>query len=175
MGYKESIIALLNKVYRNCTFTDVLLTPVGTMISSLYGYIETLKNNFFFDTLDEDGCSYFEALLGITDVSDDLETRRAVIQARWLSSNHNSLTLIQNVCDAWSDSSITADFLEGKIVIYFYELLSTENLNKLIEAINLIKPAHLPLKFVYALTGAGTVSIGAGLVEHIKTAFTITE
>ena len=45
MGYKESIIALLNKVYRNCTFTDVLLTPVGTMISSLYGVSKPVTVN----------------------------------------------------------------------------------------------------------------------------------
>ena len=175
MSYKTDIIALLNKVYRSCPFTDALLEPVGNMITALYAYIETLKNNFFFDTLDEDGCSYFEALLGITDASEDLETRRAVIQARWLSSNHNSLTLIQNVCSAWGEDTITADFLEGVIVLYFAVLLSSENLNKMIEAIELIKPAHLPLKFVYPLNGTGGVYAGCALIEHITAKFVMSE
>lgn len=151
MSFLETIKKLINKVYRLDTFVKVLLSPIGNYLDRLYRIIIILRYNFFFDSLNEDGCTYFEKLLAITPrTGDSLENRQARIQAKWLSNNHNDIRLIQSVCDSWKNGEIAADFVDGKIQIQFIgEFGVPEDLNSLIDAINEIKPAHLPFMFLF--------------------------
>lgn len=151
MNFLEKIKKLINKVYRLDTFVDILLTPIGSYLNKIYAIVQLLRNNFFFDTLNEDGCTYFEGLLAITiEDGDTLENRRARIQAKWLSNNHNSITLIRNICNSWTDGEAVADFIDGKIKIEFTETIGTPaNLSSLLEAIKYIKPAHIPILVLF--------------------------
>ena len=122
------------------------MTPVGNYLQKVNTIIQALHDNFFFDTLDVYGCEYFEKLLNVPlKPGDSLENRRAKIQAKWLSNHHNSIALIQIVCDCWRNSEVEADFIGGKIVITFLRKYGVPaDINSLKEAINEIKPAHIP-------------------------------
>lgn len=145
--FLEKIKKLLNKVYRVDEFVNALLTPVGNKIYFFFRQVDALYCNFFFDSLNEDGCNYYEKLLKITPEPDDtLENRRAKIQAKWLSNNHNSITLIKNICSSWNDGEADADFIDGKIKIQFSGAYGVpKNLNSLLKAIEIVKPAHIAI------------------------------
>lgn len=146
MNFLEKIKSLINKVYRLDKFVEILLTPIGNKLLYLAGIVQALRDNFFFDSLNEDGCIYFEKLLKLTpEEGDTLENRRARIQAKWLSNNHNCITLIQSVCESWKDGEAVADFIDGKIRLQFKTLGTPTNLTSLLEAIEIIKPAHIPI------------------------------
>lgn len=151
MTFLEKIKALINKVYRLDTFVTVLLTPIGAYLTTLNSKITALRNNFFFDTLDAEGCTHFEKLLKIPAKDDDtLTNRRAKIQAKWLSNNHNDIILIQRVCDSWRGGEIEANFLSGKLEIKFLRKYGIpEDIDALKSAINEVKPAHIPTTYSY--------------------------
>lgn len=150
-SFKAEIIKLLNKVYRLDEFVDMLLTPVGNRLYLFLNRVNELYCTFYFDSLTEEGCEYYEELLKITpEESDTLENRRSKIQAKWLSNNHNSINLIRSICSSWNDGEAEADFIDGKIVLQFVKTIGTPaNLDSLLQAINEIKPAHIPILTLY--------------------------
>ena len=112
--------------------------------------ITRIGNLFYFDKLDKKGCEWWEKLLKITEISQNLESRQARIRAKWLSSAHNDILLIQTICDSWKNGDVEADFIDGKINLKFVgEYGVPEDLNGLTKAIEEIKPAHLPLLLIY--------------------------
>ena len=151
MSFKDEILKLLNKIYREDEYTQELLKPLDKQINKLDELIEAITNNFFFNKLDEDGCKWYEKLLGITPKSNQtIEDRRSSIQAKWLSNTHNDITLIQLVCDVWKYGDVAADFINGKIQITFVgEYGIPDDLEGLLRAVDLIKPAHLAYFLVY--------------------------
>ena len=151
MNFLKFITKLLNKVYRLDKFIEVWLAPISIEIARLYNQVSAIKNNYFFDNLDNDGCRHYEKLLGlVTDESVSLEDRRSRIQAKWLSNNHNNIALIQSVCDSWKNGEIEADFIDGKIQIRFVGSFGVpSDLESLKESINEVKPAHLPYLILF--------------------------
>lgn len=151
MNFKETVIKLLNKIYRLDELVNVLLNPISSKVYYFYQKIESLYKNFFFDTLDEYGCNYYEKILGLTtDETEPLDNRRAKIEAKWLSNNHNSIALICNICSSWNDGEAEADFIKGKITLQFTKTIGTPaNLDSLLRAIEIIKPAHIPILTIF--------------------------
>lgn len=151
INFKSEITKLLNKVYRFDKFVSVLLTPVGNRLYLFLNRINEIYCTFYFDSLTEEGCEYFEELLKITlEESDTLENRRSRIQAKWLSNNHNSINLIQSVANSWKNGETIVNFKNGKILIEFINSYGIpENLNSLINEIDKIKPAHLNYIFSF--------------------------
>lgn len=150
-NFKEKILKLLNKVYRLDEFVNMLLNPIGNKLYSFLNRINVLYSTFYFDSLNKEGCEYFEKLLKITpEERDTLENRRSRIQAKWLSNNHNSINLISSICDSWSDGEAEVDFIDGKIILQFVKTIGTPtNLDSLLKAINEVKPAHLAILTLY--------------------------
>ncbi len=151
MSIKDEIIKLINVVYRGDKFINDYTEALGKVFQRLIDFCESVKNNQFFNRLDEDGCKWWENFLKITPTKNQtIKDRQARIQAKYLSDGHNEIKLIQNVCDAWQNGEIEADFVNGKIQIEFVASYGVpSDLDSLIESIEEIRPAHLPLMWVY--------------------------
>ena len=151
MSIKDDIIKLINAVYRNDEFINAYTEAVATVFNSIIAWLNSVKANMFFDTLDTDGVTWWEAYLNITPKpSQTLSDRRAQIQAKYLSTNHNEILLIQRVCNAWQNGEVEADFVGGKIQLKFVASYGVpSDLDSLKEAIDEVKPAHLPLLWIY--------------------------
>lgn len=113
--------------------------------------ITETKNNFFFDKMNLKAVLFMEKLLKITPTkTQTLDNRRDVVRAKWRSYGHNSISLIQNVCNSWKNGEVEADFVGGKIQLKFIgEYGVPEDLQALIDAINVIKPSHLAYYLIY--------------------------
>ena len=67
-----------------------------------------------------------------------------------MSNGHNEIKLIQKICDSWKNGEIEADFVDGKIQIQFIGSFGIpSDLDSLKESIEEIKPAHLPIAWLY--------------------------
>ena len=151
MSIKDAIIKLLNVVYRDDPFTIDFTQAVAKVFQRLIDFTESIKNNMFFDSLDEDGAKWWENFLAITPTNaQTLEDRQSKIQAKWLSKYHNDMELIQRVCDAWKNGEVEADFVNGKIQIQFVGSFGIpSDLDSLKESVEEIKPAHLDFLILF--------------------------
>lgn len=151
MAIKDDIIKLLNVVYRKDPFTIDYTQAIATVFQRLIDFCNSIKNNMFFNTLDEDGVKWWENFLKITPLnSQTLEDRQSKIQAKWLSKYHNDIALIQRVCDAWKNGEVEVDFVNGKFQIQFVGSFGIpSDLDSLKESVEEIKPAHLDFLILF--------------------------
>lgn len=167
MSIKDEIIKLINAVYRSDKFINDYTEALEKVFQRLIDFCESVKNNHFFNRLDEDGCKWWENFLKITPTKKQtIKDRQARIQAKYISDGHNEIKLIQNVCDAWQNGEIEADFIEGKIQIQFVGSFGIpSDLDSLIESIEEIKSANLSYKILFKYL----------LIENIHNTKTIEE
>lgn len=144
-------LSKIGKYIKHDGFAIDMYKAVDAAFSELSAAIEELKNNFFFDTMTEKAVLFMETFLKITPTAaQTLENRRDAIRAKWRSKGHNNITLIQNVCNAWKKGEVIADFVNGKIRLTFVgEYGVPEDFNALTDAVNVIKPAHLPYEILF--------------------------
>lgn len=151
MTIKDDIIKLINAVYRNDDFINDFTEALRIVFQRLIDFCDAVKDNHFFDKLDENGLIWWEVRLKIVpSATQTLDDRRATVQAKYLSNGHNEIKLIQKICDSWKNGEIEADFVNGKIQIQFVGSFGIpSDLDSLKESIEEIKPAHLPIAWLY--------------------------
>lgn len=151
MSIYNDLIDYLHKDDKQCPFVQMIVNAISLFLENINQKLVEFYSNFYFDKLTMDGVIYFENELAITPMANQtIEDRRATIQAKWLANNHNSIYLIQAVCDAWKKGEIKADFKNGKIQIEFVGGYGIpENLDTLKANINEVKPAHLPFVLIF--------------------------
>ena len=160
----DKILKLLHKDERQDPLIVSISTAFATWLNKIDEKISEFYANFFFDTLSLRGCTYFEKLLNITpDLNQSIESRRAVIQAKWLSNCHNSLKLIQDICNTFKEN-IIASFIDGVIGLEFENC--PPYLKKILQMINEVKPAHIPLKVSSVMKD--TLNINVSIIKVQK-------
>lgn len=146
------IINKLHRFERKSVFTNDLFNPIYNEINKICNFFDNLKKQFFFDTLTF-ALPLYEKMLNITtDTSLSINDRRSIVQAKWLSNGHNSIKLIQKICKYFKNGTIEAKYISGKIQLKFIDsfgIPSYSLLSPLISQINEIKPAHIPIIWVY--------------------------
>lgn len=141
----------LHKDDRNCDYVQIIVKALADWLEFFNGKLLDFYSNFYFDKLTMDGVIYFENELSIQPLpTQTLEERRTSIQVKWLANNHNSIHLIQAVCDAWKKGEIKADFVGGKIQLNFIGQFGVpDDLDTLKSNINEVKTAHIPFVMVF--------------------------
>jgi len=151
MSLKDDIINLINVAYRQDEFVNDFTGAVASVMNTLLQFCQSVHDNIFFDTLDNEGVEWWEKMLAIVPLSTQtISDRRSKIQAKWLSKYHNDVDLIQRVCDAWKNGEVEVGFVNKKIQIKFVGGYGVPaDLDSLKESIEEIKPAHLPYVLLY--------------------------
>lgn len=146
----------LHKFERKSKFVKDLFSAVSNQLDKITSFLDVLKAQFFFDTITI-ALPLYEKMMKITPLPDSsLADRRTTVQARWRATGHNSIKLIQELCEYFIKGDIEAKFVGGKIRLNFinsYGIPSENLFLSLINQINEVKPAHLALlwKFRYLL------------------------
>ena len=168
MAIKDEIIALINAVYRKDPFINDFTEAVSKVFNNISLICDSIKNNLFFDSLDENGVKWWEKHLKIVPTDNDLIYRRSKIQAKWNASRHNDVKLIQDICDAWRNGQVKVDFYrairKGEMETYKKERFANDgiiriefigeygippDLDNLKSMINDFKPAYLIVSWIY--------------------------
>lgn len=128
-----------------------LFTGVGLSLDEYKAYLDDVALQFNVDTATW-GLDVFEKELGVIWRGKPIDDRRASIKAKWRSSGKSDIYLIQQVADAWKNGKVKVEFREdGKIhIIFVGEYGVPTNLEDLENAIDEVKPAHLPLFYHFA-------------------------
>ena len=146
----NELVAKLHKYERKSTFANDIFSAIHNKVSEVSDFVETLKKEFFFDTLTISLKAY-EKLMKITPQANaTIEERRSAIRARWRANGKNSVKLIQDVCDSWENGRCEAKFVDGKLQIKFsgkYGIPKT--LNVLLNMVEEVKPAHWGYNFLF--------------------------
>ncbi|MBY6860842.1 DUF2313 domain-containing protein, partial [Clostridium botulinum] len=77
--------------------------------------------------------------------------KNSIISARWKSEGKADLNLLQAICNSWKNGKVKVSFTEGRIVLKFVgEYGIPSDLDSLKKQINLSKPTHLPVEYLFA-------------------------
>lgn len=145
---KSSFISLLHRFYQKDVFVNDIFSAVVIVVNSIVSAITALKGELYFDTM-VFMIPVYETMMKIIPLSSQsLDDRRTVIQARWCSTGHNNIALLQNVANIWQNGETIVTFVSGQIVITFTSIMGIPaDFDSLISAMDIIKPAHLPYLF----------------------------
>ena len=142
----------INNNYDNA-ITKPIIDALEIEDNILFENVEDLKNQFFVDDATW-GLSNWEKMLGISKNNNDIQTRRENIKAKMRSRGTTTLSVIKNICEAYSygEVEIIVNHSDYSFEINFIGSMGVPKafaeLDKTIEE---IKPAHLAhsYKFKY--------------------------
>lgn len=107
--------------------------------------IESTLNQFYVDSATY-GLDYWEKMLGISKNNNDIQTRRENIKARMRSRGTTTVSVIKNICEAYSNGEvdIIVNHSDYSFVIDFIGSIGIPRaFAELDKTINEIKPCHL--------------------------------
>lgn len=133
----------------NHNFDNPITKPIIDALeiedSILNEYIEDTRNQFFVENATW-GLDKWEAMLGISKNNNDIQTRRENIKAKMRSRGTSTLSVIKNICEAYSNGivEIIVNHSDYSFIIDFVGSIGVPKafveLDKTIEE---IKPCHL--------------------------------
>ena len=107
--------------------------------------VEKTLEQFFVDSATY-GLDYWEKMLGISKNNNDIQTRRENIKARMRSRGTTTVSVIKNICEAYSNGEvdIIVNHSDYSFVIDFIGSIGIPRaFEELDKTINEIKPCHL--------------------------------
>ena len=107
--------------------------------------VEKTLEQFFVDSATY-GLDYWEKMLGISKNNNDIQTRRENIKARMRSRGTTTVSVIKNICEAYSNGEvdIIVNHSDYSFVIDFIGTIGIPRaFAELDKTINEIKPCHL--------------------------------
>ena len=149
MSSKQDILNMLPRIYRKDKWLNDLFNAVGLSIDRLEQDCENALNELFGDTATYALPMYEKELL-LNGDGKTLEDRRAAVIAGWQRGGKVDIYQIQAAANAWRNGETVVDFRNGKIVVTFVGAFGVpDDMQGLRDAINIIKPAHLIVEYVF--------------------------
>lgn len=152
LSLKDILLGYLHKIMRKDVIINLLMNGAGLKMKSIEDAIKEVADNLLFVDRATWGLDLFEKELGIvTNYARSYEQRRASIKAKARGTGKLSLELIDAVCDAWKRADVLVWFEGGVIKIKFVDTGGVpEQIDDLKSQIEDIKPAHLPVEWLYS-------------------------
>ncbi|MCY6957968.1 DUF2313 domain-containing protein [Clostridium brassicae] len=151
MNAKQQLIANLHKSVRQDPFIKELCKSSGIEIDTIEDVLVDIKKQFNFSTMTW-GADLLASEMGIKlDPVLKEDEKNSIISARWKSEGKADLNLLQAICNSWKNGNVKVSFIDGKIVLKFIgEYGIPTDLDSLKKQIDLSKPAHLPIEYLFA-------------------------
>lgn len=131
--------------YRRDPWLIVLAAALQVPMDRQGGVIRSLPNQISLDRVTWN-LPVEERVAGIVPPAGaTVEQRRAALRAKWRSSGKATLAQIQAVAESWESQRVETSFLAGVIGIDIINLRQG-TVAEIREAVEKIKPAHLPLE-----------------------------
>lgn len=146
---KEFILEQLHRLYREDPWVNELLRAGTVTMEHLAEKILEIYNSNWFDTMPESYVDLYEKKLGIAkNPSKSLADRRGAIEAKWKSSGKITVDMLQALMDTMGPGC-RVEFEEGVINVIGEGYVPDDGRMNAIEE---IKPAHLPTQRIAELT-----------------------
>lgn len=150
---KQRLVRNTNKLYWKDKFVNDLYSASAVILNEIVSNLEETEKQIFFDTMPEKAVKMHEKYLQISPPENaTVDERRQNVQANWLATKGRKFTIqmIKDVCEAWKKGAVNVTFIDGVITINFIDIFGVPKFYKNIkETVENIKPAHIPLEFVF--------------------------
>jgi hypothetical protein len=120
-------------------------------VNSINDEVENTLNQFYVNSATF-GLDKWEKMLGISKNNNDIQTRRENIKAKMRTRGASNLSVIKNICEAYSNGEvdITVNYKDYSFDVYFVGSVGIPKaLDELDKTINEIKPCHLAHTFEF--------------------------
>ena len=131
--------------YRRDPWLIVLAAALQVPIDRQGGVIRSLPNQISLDRVTWNLPVEVRVAGIVPPAGATVEQRRAALRAKWRSSGKATLAQIQAVAESWESQRVETSFLAGVIGIDIINLRQG-TVAEIREAVEKIKPAHLPLE-----------------------------
>lgn len=150
MLMNEKLLKNLHKIFR----IDPYIREIYKIGGKELDYVDTetvsIGKEFWFDTMSAIGIAAMEKEMDYKTESTTLTAKREEIEGRWKVSGKCDLKLLNSIANSWRNGIIEIKFTNGVLNLSFASLTGKpENVEALINAINIAKPAHLGLLVKY--------------------------
>lgn len=146
---KEDLLRRINKLNAADPMVRDVMKAIGTEMDLADAKTAELIGDMFFDTCTETMLKAYEKEAAITpQKGQNLEGRRAAVEAKWKSSGKADLEILRQVAASWKNGKVEVDFVDNKIQIAFTDEFGLpEDRAGLEIALDEVKPAHLPIVY----------------------------
>lgn len=137
------MLSNLPSQYRKDPWILALALALGTVLDRQGEEMTSLTAQMSLDTVTWN-LAVEERIAGITPAAGaTVEERRAALRAKWRGGGKATLAQIKSVAESWASRDVQAAFLGGVISL---DIINPEGpVDPIRAAVELIKPAHLPL------------------------------
>ncbi|MWC26624.1 putative phage tail protein [Paenibacillus sp. MMS18-CY102] len=148
--YSGVLTKNLHKIFRQDPFIAELNHSIGQRLDSFGSRLADFLLQLDIETATWALLIYEKECGIVTDPTKTLEDRRAVIKSKMRGSGKADAALIQLVVNSWTNGGVDISFEDGVITVTFNDVTGIpSNMNDVKAAIELVKPAHLPITFIF--------------------------
>lgn len=146
---KDDLLFRMNKLNAVDPMVRNIMEAIAADMELSDAQVRQLIADMFFDTCSEDMLEFYEREAAVTPMAgQNLDGRRASVEAKWKSSGKIDIEMLQTVADSWRNGKIDVDFVDNKIQITFVDRFGLPADRAGLElALDEVKPAHLPIVY----------------------------
>lgn len=149
MSSKQDILNKLPRLYRKDRWLNDLFEAMGLTTDRLEQDCDNALNELFGDTATY-ALEMYEKELLLNGEGKHIDDRRAAVIAGWQRGGKVDIYQIQAAANAWKNGETVVDFKNGKIIVTFVGEFGVPNdMQGLMDAIGIIKPAHLIVDYIF--------------------------
>lgn len=149
---REFALEQLHHMIRQDPWVREIMLAAGTPLDAIAEQLIEAWNSDDFDQLSLAQCQQYERMLNLTVTTDDLDSRRAGIQAAWRTGDKPSAEMLRAICDGWKkgEVAVTYDYATRTVVLQFVGQTGIpDDLDGLKKAVGKVVPAHLIIEYRY--------------------------
>lgn len=165
--WRDELLRMLYRQYREDPWVQALYQVAGQALDKAQEDTKEYSDQRFFETatwlLPE-----YERMLGITPKpGQTMEQRRAVVAAKWKNGGKITLALLQAIADSWHKDMANVDYVDGRILVGIFDIISPTDIASLKEVIEETKPAHLPVDYETQVANQCPLAFGGYLHQSM--------
>lgn len=152
MTVQEFALRQLHDVVQRDPWVQTIMQAGGFPLDGLAEMLVAAWNADDFDQLNAEQCQRYERMLKIVVTGDNLDDRRAAIQAAWRTGESPNAEMLQSLCDSWRNGEVAVsyDYSTGTVTLTFTgEIGVPDDIIGLKNAMVKAVPAHIKIEYAY--------------------------
>lgn len=148
MYYKTYLLNNMHKLHRKDPYIVNHMGAVGAELDYIKEEVDNVGKEFFFDSMTNIGIGVLEEEMDFY-TTGSIEDRQSQIEARWKTGGKCSTVSLQEIADSWNNGKVLISFVNAVIKVIFNDLGVPGDIEKLKDALEEAKPAHIPIEFIF--------------------------
>lgn len=147
--HRDDLLRKMNKLNAIDPMVKNIMEAIAIEMDISDAQVQQLIDDMFFDSCSEAMLNFYEKEAAVVPMAgQNIDGRRASVEAKWKSSGKIDIEMLQAVADSWKNGKVDVDFVDNKIQITFVDQFGLPADRAGLElALDEVKPAHLPIVY----------------------------